>query len=103
MLHVLLSDYYGIYTMQEQFTTCNRKFLRTVLLECINESISSIVHYNFPQMLNDIYFTFPYYAVMILNAFNDPLCSKLCWQNWRVPSQKLVIMDASILLAKLLE
>ena len=25
-----------------------------------------------------------YYAGIMLNAFSDPLCSKLCWHNWRV-------------------
>ena len=38
----------------------------------------SIVHYNFPQMLDiaiNIYFTLTYYAGIMLNAFNDLLCS----------------------------
>ena len=35
-------------------------------------------------MLNNIHFTLPYYAGIMLNAFNDPLYSKLCWRNRRV-------------------
>ena len=55
----------------------------TVLLEYI-----VIVHYNFPQMLNsaiNINFTVPYCARIMLNAFNDRLCSELCWHNRWVP------------------
>ena len=73
-------------------------FIKTVLLECKVSSISQLyddcsirvyrfVHYNFPQMLNiaiNIYFTLPYYVGIMLNAFNYPLCSKLCWHNGRV-------------------
>ena len=53
----------------------------TVLLEYM------IIHYNFPQMLDitiNIYFIFPYYAGIMLNAFNDLLSSKLCQHNRRV-------------------
>ena len=35
----------------------------------------SIIHYNFTGTLNigiNIYFTLPYYAGIMLNAFNDP-------------------------------
>ena len=73
-------------------------FIKTVLLECINERYQSIpwlfywsisiVHYNFQQMLDiaiNIYCTLPYYAGIMLNAFNDLLCSKLCWHNRRIP------------------
>ena len=28
---------------------------------------------------NAFYFTFPYYAGIMLNAFSDLLCSQLCW------------------------
>ena len=53
----------------------------TVLLEYID-------YHNFLQMLNiaiNVYFILPYYAGIMLNAFNDTLCSKLCWHNRRVP------------------
>ena len=30
---------------------------------------------------------FSYYAGIMLNAFSDLLCSKLCWHNRLVPSQ----------------
>ena len=46
-----------------------------VLLEYINHSL---------QIFNiaiNIYFILPYYAGITLNAFNDLLCSKLCWHN----------------------
>ena len=42
-------------------------------------------------MLNiaiNIYFTLPCYAGITLNAFNDPLCSKLRWHNRQVPTYK---------------
>ena len=61
----------------------------TVLLEYI-----VLFTYNFPQMLNtaiNIYFTLPYYAGIMLNAFNDPLCLKLCWHNRWVPRNKAYI------------
>ena len=44
----------------------------TVLLEYIDHSLQ------FPQTLNPI-------MRIMLNAFNDPLCSKLCWSNRVVP------------------
>ena len=47
----------------------------TVLLEYI-----PVIQYNFPLMLNiaiNIYFTLLCYAGIMLNAFNDPLYSKL--------------------------
>ena len=59
----------------------------TVLLDI------SIVHYNnyFPQIqihniTINIYFELSYYAGIILNAFHDPSCSKLCWHNRWVSS-----------------
>ena len=54
-----------------------------VLLEYFDRSL------HFPQILNiaiNVYFTLPYYAGIMLNAFNDPLCSKLCWHNRQVSS-----------------
>ena len=54
----------------------------TVLLEYINRL-------PFLQMLDiaiNIYFTFPCYAGIMLNTFNDLLCSKLYWHNRRVPT-----------------
>ena len=50
-------------------------YMVTVLLEYIDHSLK------FPQMLNiaiNINFTISCYAGIMLNAFNDPLCSKLC-------------------------
>ena len=49
-----------------------------------------IIHYNFTQMLNiaiNIYFILPFYVGVMLNAFNDPLHSKLCWHNRWVPTK----------------
>ena len=57
--------------------------MMTVLLEYIDCSL------HFPPMRNitiNIYFTLPYYADIMLNAFNDPLCSKSCWHNQWVPT-----------------
>ena len=59
-------------------------YTMTVQLEYNNHLL------NFPQMLNiaiNIYFTLAYYAGIMLYAFNcnNPLCSKLCWHNRRVP------------------
>ena len=48
----------------------------------------TIHKHNFPHLLDiaiNINFTIPYYAGIMLNAFNDLLCSKLCWHNKRVP------------------
>ena len=58
----------------------------TVLLEYIDHSLQ------FPQMLNiviNIYYTLPYYVGIMVNPFNDPLCSKLCWHNRRVPRDRI--------------
>ena len=58
--------------------------------DCSIRVYRSIVHYNFSQMLNiaiKIYFTISYYASIMFNVFNDPLCSKLCWHNGRVSNQ----------------
>ena len=45
-------------------------YMVTVVLEYIDHSLQvSII---------------PYYAGIMLNAFNDPLCSKVCWYNIRV-------------------
>ena len=52
-----------------------------------------MVHYNSPQMLNiaiNISFTISYYAGIMLNAFNDPLGSKLCWHNRWVPNYNAI-------------
>ena len=93
---------YAILHEQLQITACSSLFLKrlfywsvlmndikayhyavsyvTVLLEYINHSLQ------FPQMLDiaiNIHFTLPYYASVMLNAFNDLLCSKLCWHNSR--------------------
>ena len=92
----LLSDCYAFYM---QFCMRNllhvaENFIKTVLFKCINKSHQintlcsitlwvfyqsiSIIHYNFPQMLNiaiNYYFILPYYAGIMLNALNDPLCS----------------------------
>ena len=48
-----------------------------MLYYTMNVLLEYIGHYNFPQMLNiaiNIYFTLPYYAGIMLNTFNDPLC-----------------------------
>ena len=61
----------------------------TVLLECIDLSLQ------FPQKLNiaiKMYFTLPYYAGIMLNAFNDSLCLKLCWHHRRVCNHYYIII-----------
>ena len=78
-------------------------FIQTVLLECINKYTNMLYHtmtvlleyidrslqFSIKLMLNiaiNICFTLPYYVSIILNAFNNPVCSKLCWHNSRVPT-----------------
>ena len=94
-----------LYTiLHEQFTKCNRKFVKTVLLECINEryqvhhvqsyddcsirvyrSFTTIFHKCLVLLLILIFILhFPNAGIM-LNAFNDPLRLKACWNNRRVP------------------
>ena len=57
--------------------------MMTVLLEYIDRS------QHFSQMLNIAILHFP----IMLNAFNDPLCSKLCWHNRRVPTKHSWMSD----------
>ena len=38
------------------------------------------------QLLVEIFKNISYYAGIMLNAFTDLLCSKLCWHNWMVPN-----------------
>ena len=49
----------------------------TVLLECINRSLQFSTNAQYYIAINN-YFTLSYCAGIMLNAFNDPLCSKLC-------------------------
>ena len=77
-------------------------FRKAVLLECIYDKYTRIfmsaimLYYTMTVLLeyNDycttifhkrinVYFI-SYYAAIMLNAFNDALCSKLCWHNRRV-------------------
>ena len=37
------------------------------------------------QSFITIFKKYSYYAGIMLNAFSDPLCSKLCWHNRLVP------------------
>ena len=49
--------------------------------DCFIRVYRSFTIHNFPQMLDiaiNINFTIPYYAGIMLNAFDDLLCSKLC-------------------------
>ena len=32
-----------------------------------------------------------YYASIMINAFKCPLCSKLCWHNWRKPNHNATV------------
>ena len=32
-----------------------------------------------------------YYAGIMLNAFSELLCLKLCWHNWLVPIQGCIV------------
>ena len=96
-----------LYTiLLEQFTTDSRQFYMDCFIRVFYWKVSKYIImlcktltvlleytnwlcYNFPQVLSitfNIYFTLPYYAGgIILNAFNDPLCWKVCWHNQRVP------------------
>ena len=56
----------------------------TVLLEYIDCLLIFFTKLMFDIVIN-VYFTLPYYAGIMLNAFNDPLCSKLCWHDRWVP------------------
>ena len=51
-------------------------------------NIAISIFYMFPTMLALCW----HYAESILNAFNDPLCPKLCWLN------KWILLIAAILL-----
>ena len=47
-----MKDYKAIYVyaiLQEQFTTCSRQFIKTILLEFINEKYLSIPLYSIIQ------------------------------------------------------
>ena len=50
----------------------------TVLLEYIDHSLQ------FAIIAINLFYIFP----VMLNAFNDPLCSKFCWHNRQVPKYK---------------
>ena len=93
----LFSDYYAfICNYAWQFTTCSKQFLYKLLLECINES-TSILYHTMTVLLDytdcllqffinayiaiNICFVLPYYVGIMLNVFNHPLCSKLCWHK----------------------
>ena len=52
----------------------------------VYRSFTTIFHKYLYNIAINIYYTLPYYADIMLNAFNDPLCSKLCWHNRRVPN-----------------
>ena len=41
----------------------------------------------------NIYFVLPYYDGIMLNAFNDLLCSKLCWHNRWIPNHMCNILQ----------
>ena len=54
--------------------------LMTVLLEYIDR-FAATCHKGRNIAINEFYI----FSIM-LNAFSDPLCSKLCWHNRRVPT-----------------
>ena len=43
-----------------------------------------------------IYIIISCYAGIMLNAFSDPLCSKLCWHNRQVPTNNPKSIHAMI-------
>ena len=90
-------------SLQEQFITCSRQlqFYKDCLLECVlssiyhyaplyDESMTLLLKYNqwfttsshkthkFYVAINLLQLIISYYAGIMLNAFNDPLCSKSC-------------------------
>ena len=73
---------------------CAYSFKKTVLLECISKWQQNTLHvlldndYSIRvyQSFVAIFQNISYYAGIMLNAFIDLLCSKLCWHNRLVPS-----------------
>ena len=54
-------------------------------------SYSLTVQLEYTNHLMQFFKLFSYYAGIILNAFSDLLCSKLCWHNWLVPSDRSIL------------
>ena len=79
----LLSDYYALYVIvHEEFTACSTvshgdcfirvyRLFTTIFYKCLILLLILILH--------------SYYAGIVLNAFSDPLSSKLC-HNRRIPT-----------------
>ena len=87
--------YHYLYTnMDKQVTTHNRQFRKTVLLGCIYKWLKNTLYVLLDndrsitvyQSFAAIFQNYSYYAGIMLNAFSDLLCSKLCWHNWLVPT-----------------
>ena len=52
-------------------------------------SYTLTVQLEYTNRLFQFFKLFFYYAGIMLNAFSDLLCSKLCWHNWLVPSYSI--------------
>ena len=51
-------------------------------------SYTLTVQLEYTNHLLQFFKLFSYYAGIMLNAFSDLLCSKLCWHNWLVPTHQ---------------
>ena len=49
-------------------------------------SYTMTVQLEYTNHLLQFFTNLSYYAGIILNAFSDLLCLKLCWHNWLVPN-----------------
>ena len=49
-------------------------------------SLAMTARFEYINHLLQFFKSISYYADIMLNAFSDLLCSKLCWYNWLVPS-----------------
>ena len=75
--------------MHEKVNTYIRQFRKTVLLGCIHKWQQIHLHNDCSirvyQSFVAIFKIFPIMLDIMLNAFSDLLCTKLCWHNQLVP------------------
>ena len=56
-------------------------------------SYTITVQLEYTNHLLQVFKLFSYYVGIMLNAFSDLLCSKLCWHNRLVPTHKRLAYD----------
>ena len=67
--------------------TYSRQLEKTILLGCISENTNVLVDTDCSiRVYQSFVKNISYYAGIMLNAFSDLLCSKLCWHNRLVPT-----------------